>query len=406
MITPRPQDLPAIAGGRPIFTERLPLARPAVAEPARVARDVEQILASGVMTNGPYVRRLEETAAEYLAVRHCVAVSSCTSALMLVLRVMELQGDVVLPSFTFAATAHAVEWNGLQPAFADVEPDTLTLSPSAVEQMVGVRTSAILATHLYGTPCDVEGLSEIARRNGLRLVFDAAHAFGSRRGGRMVGGFGDAEVFSLSPTKVLVAAEGGIIATNDDLLAERCRIGRDYGNPGDYDCRFVGLNARMSELHAATALASFQDLAERISERNRLAAVYRSGLATVPGIDFPIVRQGDRSTFKDLTVLLDEASFGIGAPETAEALVAEGIETRRYYSPPVHAMRAYRGRGRRDPMPVTERASGRVLTLPLWVGMTDAQVRGVVDALDRIGGWACGTGATRPLRRKDTGGGR
>ena len=275
-----------------------------------MARDVEAIVRSGLLTNGPFVRRLEVRAAAYLGVRHCVAVACCTAGLMLVLRVAELTGEVIVPSFTFAATAHAVDWNGLRPVFADVDPDTLTLAPASVERGIGLRTSAILATHVYGTPCDVEGLAALAEEHGLRLFFDAAHAFGSRHRGRMVGGFGDAEVFSLSPTKVLVAAEGGIIATDDDLLAERCRIGRDYGNPGDYDCRFIGLNARMSELHAAVALASFEDLEERLRERTRLADAYRSALGSVPGVSFPIVPDGDRSTYKDLTVLIDPESFG------------------------------------------------------------------------------------------------
>jgi dTDP-4-amino-4,6-dideoxygalactose transaminase len=278
-----------------------------------------------------------------------------------------------------------VHWNGLRPVFADVDPRTLTLSPSAVERAVGMHTSAILATHIYGTPCDVEGLQRVADQNGLRLFFDAAHAFGSVHAGTRVGGFGDAEVFSLSPTKVVVAAEGGVIATNDDLLAERCRIGRDYGNPGDYDCRFVGLNARMSELHAATALASMQDLDERLVERNRLSAAYTSALDGIAGIRIPEIPEGDRSTFKDYSVLIDPDRYGLDATTTAALLRDEGVETRRYYSPPVHKMRAYRVPGSASAdLAVTDLAAQQVLTLPLWVGMTDAQVTGVVNVIRRI----------------------
>ncbi len=335
------QDPTGGSGLDPAFPEGLPLARPGVADPAQVAADVEAILSSGVLTDGPYVRRLEEQAAAYLGVRHCIAVASCTTGLMLMLRASELSGDVIVPSFTFAATAHAVDWNGLRPSFADIDPGPLTLSPSSVEQAIGVHTSAILATHIYGTPCDVEGLRDVAERNGLKLFFDAAHAFGSTHGGTKVGGFGEAEVFSFSPTKVVVAAEGGLIATNDDLLAERCRIGRNYGNPGDYDCRFVGLNARMSELHAATALASLSDLEERLEERNRLAAVYTEALTAIPGIRIPEVPAGDRSTYKDYTILIDPEECGLDADALAAALRLDGIETRRYYAPPVHAMHAY-----------------------------------------------------------------
>ena len=385
--TPLDDERPAIDGGRPVFPDGLPLARPAVADPAAVAEAAGAILASGVLTNGPYVRRLEERAAAYLGVRHCVAVASCTAGLMLSLRASNLSGDVVLPSFTFSASAHAVAWNGLRPVFTDIRPDDLLLDPDAVARSAGVRTSAILATHTYGTPCDVEALGGFARRNGIRLFFDAAHAFGSRHGDRMVGGFGDAEVFSLSPTKVLIAGEGGIIATDDDSLAERCRIGRDYGNPGDYDTRFVGLNARMSELHAATALASFEDLEERIGLRNQLAERYRKVLADAPGIDFPAVAEGDRSTYKDFTILIDPERFGMDAAATAAALAAEGIQTRRYYSPPVHRQRAYRWVGPANGgLPETDRAAARVLTLPLWTPMTDEQVDGVGAAMARLAG--------------------
>jgi dTDP-4-amino-4,6-dideoxygalactose transaminase len=378
-------DRPAILGGPPAFPEGLPLARPTFPHPDSVARATSTILASGVLTNGSFVRELEARAADYLGVRHCVAVASCTSGLMLALRASGLSGDVVLPSFTFSATAHAVAWNGLRPVFADISAGNLLLDPAAAARATGVRTSAILATHTYGTPCDVEGLQAVARRAGIHLFFDAAHAFGSMRGATMVGGFGDAEVFSLSPTKVLIAGEGGIIATNDDDLAERCRIGRDYGNPGDYDTRFVGLNARMSELHAATALASFEDLEDRLVRRNELADRYHKVLGDLPGISFPLVADGDRSTYKDLTILIDPERFGMDAAAVARALEAEGIQTRRYYSPPVHRQRAYRSLvPANGPLPVTDAAAAKVLTLPLFTGMTDEQVDGVGAVLARL----------------------
>jgi dTDP-4-amino-4,6-dideoxygalactose transaminase len=349
-----------------------------------VAREVRSILESGVLTNGPYVAEFERRAADYLKVRHCVAVSSCTSGLMLVLRAAGLSGDVLLPSFTFAATAHAVAWNGLRPAFVDIDPRTLTLSAATAMWGTGMRTSAILATHTYGTPCDVDGLAAAAERSGIRLFYDAAHAFGSRHQGRPMGGFGDAEVFSLTPTKPVVAGEGGIIATNDEELAEACRIGREYAKEPDYDTRFVGLNARMSEFHAAVALSSLDGLDDRVAERNRVAELYREALGSTPGITFPEVRPGDLSTYKDFTILVEQQEFGVQAASLAEALAAEGIDVRRYYSPPVHRMRPYRNSD--ISLPVTEHAAARVLTLPLWVGMTDDHVARVADAISRIRG--------------------
>ncbi|MGH2750450.1 MAG: DegT/DnrJ/EryC1/StrS family aminotransferase [Actinomycetota bacterium] len=376
---------PAALGGAPAFPDGLPLAVPRIPNAAAVGEDVQRILASGVLTNGPYVRTLEERAAEYTGVRNCVAVSSCTAGLMLVLRAAQLTGDVVIPSFTFAATAHAVVWAGLRPVFADVDA-TLTLSPEAVEHATGVRASAVLATHTFGTPCDVEALAEIASNRGVRLFFDAAHALGSRRKGMPIGGFGNAEVFSLTPTKTVIAGEGGIVATNDDLLAEQLRIGRNYGNPGDYDCTFVGLNARMSEVHAAIALASLEDLDDRIEQRNHLANLYCEALSGIPGISFPEVAPEDRSTYKDFTILVDPSGFGLSATRLGQSLDAEGIETRRYYAPPVHTMKAYRGLvATNGSLPVTESAAERVLTLPLWVGMGEPEIERVASTIGRIG---------------------
>jgi len=375
--------LPAVGGGRPLFPEGLPLARPTVPNPAEVADRLRAVLESGVLTNGPRVSELEERAAEYLNVRNAVAVSSCTAGLMLVLRAAGLTGDVVLPSFTFQATAHAVSWNGLRPAFADIDAETLTLSAGAAARATGMRTSAILATHTYGTPADVDGLAQTAAQSGIRLFFDAAHAFGARHGGRPIGGFGDAEVFSLTPTKPLVAGEGGIVATNDDALAGEVRLARDYGKEPDYDCRIIGLNARMSELHAVVALASLDGLDERVARRNEIARAYRDALETIPGIGFPSVREGDFSTYKDLTILV-ETEFGMEPSSLGEALAPEGIETRRYYAPPVHRTRAYRAVANGGSLPVTDEAAARVLTLPLWEGMTDQHVGMVAEAISRV----------------------
>jgi dTDP-4-amino-4,6-dideoxygalactose transaminase len=377
--------LPAAHGGAPLFPEGLQLVRPVVKDQDEVIGRIQSSLHSGVLTNGPYVAELEARAAAYLGVRHCVAVASCTAGLMLVLRASELAGDVVLPSFTFSATAHAVAWNGLRPTFADIDPNTLTISADSAASITGGRTSAILATHTYGIPCDVEGLTRATRRSGVRLFFDAAHAFGARYQGANVGGFGDAEIFSLSPTKLLIAGEGGIIATNEDILAERCRIGRDYGNPGNYDCILVGINARMSEMHAAIALSSLDHIEEEITRRNDLAQVYKDALAGIPGISTPSIRPGDRCTYKDFTVLVEPEEFGTDAASLSKLLEAEGIQTRRYFSPPVHTMRSYRSMALRNGnLQVTNAVSQRVLTLPMWGGLEEEEARLVARAIERI----------------------
>ena len=372
-----------ILGGDPALAERLPLVRPTIPDVPGLATRLERILDSGMLTNGPTVRELEEHVADRLGVPHVVGVASCTSGLMLSYQALGVAGPVVLPSLTFAASAHAVVWAGGGPRFAEVDPSTFTLDPEDAAQVID-GAAAISATHTYGAPAQVEQLEALADEAGIPLVFDAAHALGSTRRGRPVGGFGTVEVFSLSPTKVVVAGEGGLVTTSDGDLAEQIRLGRDYGNPGDYDCVFPGLNARMSELHAAVALASLDGLDERVTYRNRLVQVFVEATRGVPGLGFQRVDEGDRSTYKDLTLILEPDEYGVDVATLAAALRAEGIDSRRYYFPPIHRQQAYaHQRGERD-LPVTDDISRRVLTPPLYSHMTEAQIRRVADVVVEV----------------------
>lgn len=333
---------PAVLGGAPEFPEGLPLTVVRLDEREALDRRLGAILDSGQLTNGRTVAELEETAADLLDVPHTVAVANCTAGLMLCLQALGARGPVVMPGFTFSATAHAAVWAGGGPVFAEVSADALTLDPDdAARRITESGAVAVMATHVYGTPCRVERLAEVTRAAGVPLVYDAAHALGSRRAGRPVGGSGAAEVFSMSPTKVAPAAEGGLVATRDAALAATLRTARDYGNPGDYDCLFPGLNARMSELHAAVGLSSLARLPERVAHRGALAAGFAEVAGGLPGLRFPVVDEGDTSTFKDLTLILDEEAFGLGAGALGRALRAEGVDTRRYFHPPVHRQRAY-----------------------------------------------------------------
>jgi dTDP-4-amino-4,6-dideoxygalactose transaminase len=292
-------DAPAIFGGRALFSGQLRFIKPTLPDLRRVLRHYKPIYATGVITNADLVERFETAAAERLGVDHCVAVSSCTSGLALVMRALQLKGEVILPSFTFFATGHAVRWNGLKPVFADCDPETWNLDPASVEAAITERTSAIVAVHLYGNPCNVEALSQIASRHGLKLIYDSAHGFGSSHQGRPVGQFGDAEVFSFSPTKLLVAGEGGLVSTNDAVLAHRIRAGRNYGDLGAYDPELIGLNARMSEFNAALALAGLDLMERKIARHNEIANLYTSELQDIPGLRFQRVLPNDLSTYKD-----------------------------------------------------------------------------------------------------------
>jgi len=359
----------------PSFPDGLPFVRPATPPLERVMARLAPSYERGVLTDGPLGRELEEQVAAQLGVEHVVAVSTCTAGLMLVLRALDLEGAVVMPSFTFSATAHAAAWNGLRPVFAECDPASFQLDPAdAATRLDGA--GALLATHVFGAPCAAEQLEELGRLHDIPVVFDAAHAQGARRRDRRVGGLGDAEVFSMTPTKVVIAGEGGLVATNRADIAAAVRIGRDYGNPGDYDTRFVGLNARLSELHAATALESLARLGHNLARRRAVAQRYCDGLLTVPGIDVQVVDPGDESTYKDFTIRVDEATFGLSRDSVVAALRSRGVDTRCYFWPPVHRQQAYRALPS-GPLPVTDDVAGRVISLPIFPGLA-------LDAVDAV----------------------
>jgi dTDP-4-amino-4,6-dideoxygalactose transaminase len=378
---------PAVLGGPPAFPDALPFFRPAKPPLERVTARLAPSYERGVLTNGPLVRQFEADAAERLGVPHVVAVASCTAGLMLVFQALSRPGTAaVMPSFTFSATGHAARWAGAVPRFAECDIATCQLDVAdAARRLDGA--SLLVGTHVFGAPCTPEAVEELGRAHGVPVVFDAAHGFGATRDGRPLGTFGDAEVFSLSPTKPMTSGEGGLVAIRDDALAERIRLGVDYGNPGDYDTRFAGLNARMSELHAAVGLESLVELDDHLATRRRLAESYRKALAGIGGITPQEVDPRDESTYKDFTVIVDESVYGLDRDKVAAALEAEGVDTRPYFSPPVHRQQAYADLPAVD-LPATDWVSDRVISLPLWRDMPPEAVETIADVLDRLGAHA------------------
>lgn len=380
-------DKPAILGNAPVFPQLVPLVRPTLPEwSEELSAEVGGLLATGMLTKGRYLRAFEEQMAEHLGVRHAVGVSSCTLGLLLTYHGLGLAGEVLVPSFTFMATVHPLRWLGLEPIFVEIDPRTWNMDPAAAEAAIGERTTAIVAVHNFGNPAPVAELEAIAAKHALKLVFDAAHGAGARYRARPVGGFGDAEVLSLSPTKLLVAGEGGIVATNDDGLAEHIRLGREYGNPGDYGSDFPGLNARLPEFNALLGLRSLQMLDENAERRNQVAVAFRERLGRLPGLTFQQVDPRDRCSYKDFSLLVDEERFGLSRDELAAALRAESIDTRKYHHPPVHTHRSYRGQYARwrDALPVTDDVARRSLSLPIWSHMDASTVAGICLGVERI----------------------
>jgi len=375
---------PAILGGPPAFDEPLPIIRPTIAPIDEWEADLRAVLASGIVTVGPMNGRLERAVAEYLDVPEVVAVANCTSGLMLAVQALGLppNAEVIVPSFTFAATVHAVVWNGLRPTFADSRLDTCAIDPESVEEAITGKTGAIMATDIFGVPADVAPLARIAEDHGLPLLFDSAQSLGATYRGARVGGFGVAQVFSMSPTKVVTALEGGLIATRDDSLAARLRRGRDYGkNTDGMDMEFVGLSARLSEVHALVGHANFLRIDDLVEARRERIGSYQEHLSKLPGIRYQAI-PSDRTTSGNYMVVFVEADgFGLTRNELYEALARENIQTKKYFHPPVHSQTAFRQWHDGRPLPVAERLAEEGLALPLWSHLDPATIDRVVEAI-------------------------
>jgi len=377
-------DKPAILGGKPLFGAKLNFVHPTLPDFTELAGGVRGCLSSGMVTKGRHLREFEAALAEHLGVKHAIAVSSCTTGLMLAYQCLGLRGDAVIPSFTFMATASSLVWAGLRPVFGDVDARTTNLDPAAAEAVITPETSAIVVVHNFGNPADIDAFQAIADRHGLKLIFDAAHGFGTLYRGAPVGVQGHAQVFSMSPTKLLIAGEGGLITTNDDEAAERLRFGREYGNSGNYDSAFAGFNARMPEFNALLGLKGLRGLEAGARRRNEVAALYREELGRLPGLTFQEVRPGNRSSFKDFSIVVDPDAFGLTRDELAAALGAENIDTRKYYDPPVHRQTAYRHYADGRPLPNTEWLAAGSLSLPIWSNMENSTALGVCRAVSRL----------------------
>lgn len=376
---------PAILGASPTFKNKVFIVKPSLPPPEEMQAGMNEIISSGMVTKGKYLRAFEEAIAEHLQVKHAVAVSSCTTGLMLTYQGLGLTGDVVVPSFTFMATVSALVWAGLRPIFADVDFGTTNLDPAAAEAAITPHTSAIVAVHNFGNPAAIDALQEVAARHNLKLVFDAAHGFGAIYQGKPVGAQGDANIYSLSPTKLLITGEGGIVATNNDELADKIRVGREYGNSGNYNSAFAGINARMPEFNALLGLQSLQQLEAAARRRNEVVALYQQELDQLPGIAFQTVREGNRNSYKDFSITIDAEAFGLTRDELQQALTAENIDTRTYYDPPVHRHTAYQHYASPEiALPNTDKLAAQSLSLPVWSKMEDEIVLQICAAFRKI----------------------
>lgn len=357
----------AVLGGAPAFPHPVHVGRPNIGNRAAFYERVDGLLDRRWLSNdGPLVRELEQRLAEYLGVEHCVAMVNATVGLEIAIRALDLTGEVLMPSFTFIATAHALEWQGIRPVFVDVDPVTHTIDPAALEARITPRTTGILGVHVWGSPCDTDAIAAVADRAGLRILYDAAHALGVSRNGSMIGGFGSCEVFSFHATKFLNSFEGGAITTNDSALAERLRLMRNFGFAELDRVVSIGVNGKMTEVCAAMGLTSLEEVDRLIATNKANYDAYGAVFCGLDGVSlFPFARN-ERNNYQYVVLQVDRDRATLNRDELIAVLRAENVLARRYFWPGCHRMEPYQSR---EPeaslfLPQTERVAGSVIVLP------------------------------------------
>lgn len=356
-----------VFGGTPSFQEPLHVGRPNLGDRERLFERINDMLdRRWLSNNGPYVQELEQRISDLIGVKHCIAMCNGTVALEIAIRSLELKGEVILPSFTFVATAHALQWQEITPVFCDIDPKTHTIDPSCIEKMITPRTTGIIGVHLWGRPCDIEALEEIAANHHLKLLFDAAHAFGCSYKGRMLGSFGNAEVFSFHPTKFFNSCEGGAIVTNDDALAAKIRLMKNFGFSGYDNVIYIGTNGKMNEMSALMGLTNLESMADFIAVNYENYKSYRRELSGLAGVSLINYDQKEKCNYQYILLEIDESLTHVNRDQFVDILRAENVLARRYFYPGCHKMEPYRSYFPHAGLvlPETERLVKRVLSFP------------------------------------------
>lgn len=377
------EDL-AIFGGIPAFDEYFHVCRPNIGDRQRLIHRINDILDRRWLTNhGAYVQELERRVGEIVGVKHCVATCNATLGLEISIRGLALSGEVIVPSFTFISTAHALQWQNITPIFCDIDPNTHNIHPAQIERLITSRTSGIIGTHLWGRACDQTNLTEIAHRHNLKLIFDAAHAFACSHHGQMVGGFGDAEVFSFHATKFVNTFEGGAVTTNDDNLADKLRLMRNFGFMGFDNVTCIGTNAKMSEVSAAMGLSCLEKMDDFIAHNYRNYSQYVKEFEDLAGVHLVPYDESEKCNYQYIVVEIDETISGVSRDNLVKVLHGEKVLARRYFYPGCHNMEPYRAYFPHagQLLPQTERLVERVMVLPTGTAAGPADIRKICELI-------------------------
>jgi dTDP-4-amino-4,6-dideoxygalactose transaminase len=379
----RAKDL-AIATGKPAFSEPLHVGRPNLGSEDALLDRIKHVLNGRWFTNyGPMVQEFENRLKQKLGVRHCIPMCNATVALEIAIRAAGLKGEVIVPSFTFVATAHALQWQEVTPVFCDVEQESHNLDPEQAERLITPRTTGIIGVHIWGKPCRLDALSDLARRRGIKLMCDAAHAFGCSSGGLSIGNFGLCEIFSFHATKLLNTFEGGAIATNDDELARKIRLMKNFGFSGIDQVTALGTNGKMNEISAAMGLTGLESLDYFIEINRRNYRLYSAELAQMPGIRMVRFDESEQNNYQYIVLEIDEEETRISRDDIVGILRAENVLARRYFYPGCHRMEPYRSYFPNAGLllPRTEALCERVVVLPTGAAVSPANVQKICSII-------------------------
>jgi dTDP-4-amino-4,6-dideoxygalactose transaminase len=381
-------DQLGLFGGTPAFAEKLHVGRPNIGNRDKFLAQVNDLLDRHWLTNGgPFVRELESRIAEHLNVNECVAFCNGTIALAVLLGCLDLEGEVILPSFTFVSSAHVLESTRLKPVFCDVDQKTHNLDPGTVETLITSLTAAILGVHLWGRACPVKGLTELADQYNLPLIFDAAHAFSCTYQNEFIGNFGMAEVFSFHATKFFHTFEGGAVVTNDSELAKEVRLRRNFGFSHYDHVVGPGTNGKMPEVSAAMGLANLDDLSLFVETNQRNYKCYEKHLSGLPGINLLHFDEAEVNNFQYIVVTIDKDIARFDRDLLVEILHAENVLARRYFHPGVHRMEPYRSRYPEftGNLPKTELLSKQVMCLPTGTHVSPDDIQLICAIIKFVG---------------------
>lgn len=345
---------------------------------------LEKIWDSKVLTNnGPFHQQFEKALAEYLGVKYISVFANGTLALVTALQALRITGEVITTPFSFVATTHALWWNNIKPVFVDIEPDTFTLDPKKIEAAITPQTTAIMPVHVYGNPCKMDQLQQIADTYGLKLIYDAAHAFGVKENGQSVLNFGDLSILSFHATKVFNTIEGGAIVCPDEKTKKRIDFLKNFGFANETTVVEPGINAKMNELQAAYGFLQLKYVDEYIEKRKVVAEIYRNHLADVKGIRCLADMPGVRHNYAYFPILVDVAKYGKTRDELYDELKRNNIFGRRYFYPLISQFSTYRGLPSASAanLPVAEKIAEQVICLPIYPNILMKEVQNTCEVI-------------------------